>query len=420
MTRKQWAALSLSLLGAGIGGIIAAVALVDPFEVYHKATAFIPPITNGTQNYSNAGIAKNYEYDSVVIGSSMTENFTPSQLDRLFGGQFVKLPINGGSPFNHKQMMDLAFSSHDVRRVLYGMDIEALTYFYTSPKCEMPDYLYDNNLFNDVSYWFNKSVLSQYIPQCLSTLGQTDPDQRDTMYTWGDLYTYGRDAALAGVSISSSPVEQMPVSSPAELSQQSLLNVEHNILPYIQNHPDTQFIFFYPPYSLVQWYQFYAVGSLDYHLEQKEALTAILLTYPNVEIYDFQARTEWILDLNHYIDAKHYGADINAAMAEDIAAGNCRITDGSQASQTRCSRILSVSSSMPENGFLIDAVPRGAFGVSFNPSMLPLPSQSDSALRARKTEFPAKFYGKAQTYSLQGEISICCLIPTSLCWLSCR
>lgn len=96
MTRKQWAALSLSLLGAGIGGIIAAVALVDPFEVYHKATAFIPPITNGTQNYSNAGIAKNYEYDSVVIGSSMTENFTPSQLDRLFGGQFVKLPINGG------------------------------------------------------------------------------------------------------------------------------------------------------------------------------------------------------------------------------------------------------------------------------------------------------------------------------------
>ena len=156
MTRKQWVALSLSLLGAGIGGIIAAVALVDPFEVYHKATAFIPPITNGTQNYSNAGIAKNYEYDSVVIGSSMTENFTPSQLDRLFGGQFVKLPINGGSPFNHKQMMDLAFSSHDVRRVLYGMDIEALTYFYTSPKCEMPDYLYDNNLFNDVSYWFSE------------------------------------------------------------------------------------------------------------------------------------------------------------------------------------------------------------------------------------------------------------------------
>ena len=229
--------------------------------------------------------------------------------------------------------MDLAFSTHDVRRVLYGMDIEALTYFYKSPKCEMPDYLYDDDLFNDVSYWFNKSVLFQYIPKCLSTLGQTDPDQRDTMYTWGDLYDYGKDAALADTFISSTPVEQTPVSTPATLSQQSLLNVEYNILPYIIDHPDTQFLFFYPPYSLAQWYQFYAAGSLDYHLEQKEALTEILLAYPNVQVYDFQARTEWILDLDRYIDAKHYGADINDAIAEDIAAGNCRITDSAQAAE---------------------------------------------------------------------------------------
>lgn len=86
MTRKQWAALTLSLLALGIGGTIAAVSIIDPFEVYHKATAFIPPITNGTQLYSNAGIAKNYAYDSVVIGSSMTENFRPSQLNRLSAG----------------------------------------------------------------------------------------------------------------------------------------------------------------------------------------------------------------------------------------------------------------------------------------------------------------------------------------------
>ena len=52
-----------------------------------------------------------------------------------------------------------------------------------------------------------------------------------------------------------------------------------------------------------------------------------------MQVYDFQARTEWILDLDHYIDAKHYGADINAAIAEDIAAGNCRITDSAQAAE---------------------------------------------------------------------------------------
>ena len=106
MTRKQWAALTLSLLALGIGGTIAAVSIIDPFEVYHKATAFIPPITNGTQLYSNAGIAKNYAYDSVVIGSSMTENFRPSQLNRLVGGQFVK-------PFDPGQFVAMRVDQRD-------------------------------------------------------------------------------------------------------------------------------------------------------------------------------------------------------------------------------------------------------------------------------------------------------------------
>ena len=328
MTRKQWAALSLSLLALGIGGTIAAVAIVDPFEVYHKATLFIPPISNGTQIYSNAGIAKNYAYDSVVIGSSMTENFRPSQLDSLFGGQFVKLCVNAGSSFNHKQMMDMAFATHDVLRVLYGVDVEALTYFYKTPKCEMPDYLYDDNLFNDVSYWFNKNVLLTYLPKCLATLGQTDPDQRDTMYSWGDLYAYGKEAALAGVAFGVGEVEQG--NADAGLSEQTRLNLIHNFLPFVEEHPGTQFMFFFPPYSAAHWYQFYTQGQMEYYLQQKKALIEALLPYDNVTVYDFQARTDWICDLNHYIDAKHYGPDINDAMAEAIASGENRVTDGAQ------------------------------------------------------------------------------------------
>ena len=69
---------------------------------------------------------------------------------------------------------------------------------------------------------------------------------------------------------------------------------------------------------------------MEYHLQQKKALAEALLPYDNVEIYDFQARTEWICDLNQYIDAKHYGPDINDAMAEEMAAGLSRVTDAAQ------------------------------------------------------------------------------------------
>lgn len=158
--------------------------------------------------------------------------------------------------------------------------------------------------------------------------GQSDPDQLDTMYSWGDLYAYGREAVLADVSFSRDTVEQ--INAEAGLSQQTKLNVEHNFLPFVEQHPDTQFIFFFPPYSAAHWYQFYTQGQMEYHLQQKKALAEALLPYGNVEIYDFQARTEWICDLNQYIDAKHYGPDINDAMAEEMAAGLSRVTDAAQ------------------------------------------------------------------------------------------
>ncbi len=328
MSRKQWAVLSLLLLLICLGGMIGSVVLIDPFEIYHQATAFIPPISNGTQNYSNAGIAKSYDYDSVVIGSSMTENFTPSQLDSLLGGHFIKLPINGGSPFNHRQMMEMAFSTHNVKRILYGIDVEALTYFYTTPKCEMPDYLYDDNLFNDVAYWFNSSVLLKYIPACLKTLGQSDPDQRDSMYNWGSLYDYGRDAVLRNLPAVPVPVDQTPAES--VLSQQSSLNFKHNYIPFIQAHPDTEFIFFFPPYSLARWYEFYRDDMLLYHLAQKEAITEALLPYPNVKIFDFQANTDWFLNFDNYIDPGHYGPWINDAIVQAISEGSFRVTDCAQ------------------------------------------------------------------------------------------
>lgn len=330
MTRKQWACLSLAMILGALSLIVGAVVFIDPFEVYHKATRFIPPIISGTQSYSNAGIAKSYDYDSIIIGSSMTENFTPSQMDALLGGRFVKLCVNGGTPFNHKQMMDMAFSAREIKTVFYGLDAEALTFFYKTPKAEMPTYLYDDDLFNDTQYWFNKSVLAKYIPACLRTWGQSDPHQRDTMYSWGDTFAYGKDAVLKDVKITDKTVAQEEISKDPVLSQQSMLNIEHNLIPFIEAHPETEFIIFFPPYSLARWFQYYARGTMNAHLNQKEAVIKRLLPYDNVRIYDYHAQTEWITNLDHYVDTEHYGPHINREIIERISRGENRITELSQ------------------------------------------------------------------------------------------
>ena len=81
MKRKTWALLSLALLLGTIGAICLTVIVIDPFQVYHLATRYMPPIDNTTQVYANAGIARSYDYDSAVVGTSVTENFRPTQMD---------------------------------------------------------------------------------------------------------------------------------------------------------------------------------------------------------------------------------------------------------------------------------------------------------------------------------------------------
>ena len=123
MKRKTWALLSLALLLGTIGAICLTVIVIDPFQVYHLATRYMPPIDNTTQVYANAGIARSYDYDSAVVGTSVTENFRPTQMDALLGGRFIKLCTSAGTAYNHALLMDLAFRTHDVKRIVYGLDV---------------------------------------------------------------------------------------------------------------------------------------------------------------------------------------------------------------------------------------------------------------------------------------------------------
>ena len=246
MTRSQWGRLTLTLLIGALVLIVALVVLVDPFEVYHKATAFIPPIESGTQSYSNAGIAKTYDYDSIIIGTSVTENCRPSVYAQALGGSFVKLCMNGGLSRDHAKMMDIAFRTHDVSRVVYGLDLFAFSQYYTNQKAATPDYLYDDDLLNDTAYWFNETVLLRYIPEALARAGTTpDNSARDTMYFWDPPEMPGRDGLLAQLDWSAPMDESEPADCLAGFTRD---NCEQNLLPYIQAHPETTFTVFFPPY----------------------------------------------------------------------------------------------------------------------------------------------------------------------------
>lgn len=322
MKRKNWALLSLALLLGTIGAICLTVIVIDPFQVYHLATRYMPPIDNTTQVYANAGIARSYDYDSAVVGTSVTENFRPTQMDALLGGRFIKLCTSAGTAYNHALLMDLAFRTHDVKRIVYGLDVYSFIAKVDQTGSDVPMYLYDDNLFNDVSYWLNRSVLGSFLPRCLKAWGQKQDDSiRDRMYNWAGRDDYG---PIALYTASFTPAENpLPADARTQLAQE---NLNAHLIAYITAHPETQFDIFFPPYSAAEWATMQSKGTLEAMLALRGLCYDALSGYDNVTIYDFSAREDWVLDLNNYKDTLHYGQWINDAMAECIAGGEYTVS----------------------------------------------------------------------------------------------
>lgn len=346
MTRKRWCLLTASMLVLSLAAIVALVVIVDPFEIYHRALFYNPPYESKTQMYAGAGVAKSYTYDSIIIGSSMTENCRPSVYDDALGGRFVKLSMNAGQSLDHAKMMEIAFRTHDVRRVVYGMDFFSFSLYYTNQKAKTPDYLYDGDLLNDVQYWFNKSVLFTNIPRALQNIGTPDEDKtRDSMYSWDPPEMPGEEALRALVNLSAPMPAQADTARGLEFAQ---LGLEHNLLPFIRAHRDTTFTIFFPPYSLLYWADQAAQGNLDTCMAQKNLMAEILLAEPNVELFDFQARFDWIENYDLYYDLIHYISVVNNEMAYDMADGVCRVTSLTQIEENNQALLQAIAALFPQ------------------------------------------------------------------------
>ena len=60
-----------------------AVAIVDPYFVYHSPLKELYYELDNDR-YQNNGIAARFDYDAVITGTSLTENFKCSEFDSLY------------------------------------------------------------------------------------------------------------------------------------------------------------------------------------------------------------------------------------------------------------------------------------------------------------------------------------------------
>ncbi len=296
------------------------VVLFDPFFQYHKPLPGLKKVLTDKE-YQCVGSLKNFDYDSVVAGSSVAENYYNDWFNQGFDCNVIKAIRSYGATADLCYLLDIAFEHQELKYVFYNLDPSALiadpetTYELTG----CPMYLYDDNYFNDIEYLLNKDVILEKIPYMIAQ-SLTGYDENSS-YNWAQWKEFNSDMAL-GLYIRKPSVSEMK----PENYYEELLTQNLNLLTArIEAHPETKFYVFIPPYSMLWWDNVYRDGDTESYLYNMEHTMEVLLSYDNVEFYYFQNDRDVITDLENYMDTLHFSPEINHYICDSMINGTHRI-----------------------------------------------------------------------------------------------
>lgn len=333
LSSAQWLRRFLALALAVLALLAAAVYIIDPYYNYraydHKYKL--------DKIFSVPGVVKNYDYDAIVIGSSMTQNFDMDSFRQELGQNPIKATLGGITGKEISALFKLAQDSGHAQTYYICIDNSVLS--ADSQEQRFPDYLMDFSLLNDYKYFWGYEAWMRFIPLNLGLLAAdslgielpqrfSEARSIDLMGDWAYRYEFSADRVLSIYSESDNGAA-INVDM-AGISENALDNCEVFVDSLDLSRGDI--VFFFPPYSSLLWYKMEKEGSLESTMELKRHFMELVDGYDNVKVYDFQG-ADFTADLDNYMDMSHYSPEINDFMVSCFASGDY-LADSSTLAET--------------------------------------------------------------------------------------
>ncbi len=302
-----------------------AMYIIDPF-LYYRYPDWYEPFMHPT--YVNAGLAKNLDYDTVIVGDSTVYNLNCEQVDEALNCTSIKLCKGGCTPADAQEYLECAIRTGKVKNAIIGIDPTAMVNECGAHSEAYPDYLYDDNSFNDFKYLFSRDAwIYTAVDFACNLLGKTDDTQwfnsRMLMEATSD-EEYSKEAALAAYENSTK------IKTLSDEQYQYYINntksiLEEHYISIIRDNPDISFTIFIPPLSVLGWKRYSDMGMLDVMLEMKKLEIETLLQYDNVTLHDFDLATDVICNLDNYQDTLHYSPSVAKSLVSWLKDGTYKI-----------------------------------------------------------------------------------------------
>lgn len=313
----------------------------DPLKIFHKPWKY-KEYLQWDMRQQAAGIINNWEFDSIILGTSILECTSAKEASRKMGGKFVNLSLAGSYFYERAVVLKYALEHKQIKKVLYSLDTIGLVSTGKSDgtfKIENWDYLYDNNPFNDVSAYMNdKYIKCLFSPKnkiaCMGA--KLDFDRPNTWHTLPD-----QARRFGGLDNWFLAKDDPQIENAFRIILNTIIAIKHGkikkdrylvdhiaqskeyidttVLTYIKKYTDTEFILVLPPYSRMQFAldTQYNQGEFERYKASVKYLVLQSSKVKNMSIYGW-GNYAFVEDISNYKDLQHYEYKINSWMLDSI------------------------------------------------------------------------------------------------------
>lgn len=326
MSSKKYLAVVFSALAVLLALAAAPIINIDPFMHYHMPKEeYLYSMYKPW--YLNYGIIKNFDYNALITGTSMTDNFKTSEADAIFGTNTIKVPFDGASFKEIDMAVREACEENDnLKLVIRGLDpVNVFKPADYEEYGEKPTYLYDDIIFNDVPYIFNKEILinETFFNTIIYTRWGTKTSFDDYM-AWYSSYNYGKQEVLSKYTRPEKTDQKLEYNASAV--EMVTENIAENVINTAKENPNVEFYYFYAPYSIVYFDRENQNGMLEYNIDSLETAAQLILECDNIKLFSFFDNYDLICNLDNYKDIIHYSEKTNTDILNWMKEGTGLLT----------------------------------------------------------------------------------------------
>ena len=340
MSYKKYTIIILSIATILFGVRMGALLLLDPLQLFHRPLVhdnyFIPAM-----RVQAAGIINTSDFDSIIIGSSIAQNFSPSEASDLWNAKFVNISPTGGILSERSIILNYALEKKELKNVVVSLDgFREYGEFHPNYPLKKFAFLYNKNRVDDLKiylrnrytkYLFCRNIIFNFDSLCektreLEAVTKWSHSKKSIARFGGlenwlntrskDQITQDFRTLLAGVRI-------IGFGSTMEVKKDTLTKESNNIeivfneyiLSHIKENTDTNFHLFFPPYSRLHYalwkqsnprlFELYTM-KIRYIVSQIEELD-------NARVYGFD-HLDFPNHIANYSDVLHYHTRFNSKM----------------------------------------------------------------------------------------------------------